>query len=113
MEVAVWVTVRVFPATVRVPVRGAPVLLVATMKVIVPFPRPGPALMSAIQATLLAASHAHDEAALTVLLPKPPSEVKVRATGEMDVVQLLAAAWVTVKVAPAIVSVPVRLVAPV
>ena len=93
---------------VSVPVRVAPELLVAMMKLTVPFPLPGPALITAIHATLLAASHAHVEAAVTTLLPNPPSDVYEPALGEIDVVQAPAPACVTVNVVAAIVTVPLR-----
>ena len=113
VAVAVCVTVYVFPAIVSVPVRDAPVLLVATMNVTVPLPRPGPGLMSATHATLLAASQAQVDTAVTLLLPNPPSDVNDRLDGEIDVVQVDTADCVTVNVVAAIVSVPVRAVDPV
>jgi hypothetical protein len=113
VAVAVCVTVNVLPAIAIVPVRLAPELLVATMKVAVPFPCPGPALRTAIQATLLIAVHAHAGGAVTVLLPEPPSDVKARDVGEIEVVQPAGAVCVTVNDVPAIVRVPVRLVVPV
>lgn len=87
--VAVCVTVKVLPAIVSVPVRLAPELLVATMNVTVPFPLPGPALMTATQATLLTAAHAQVAAAVTTLLPEPPFDVNDRLAGEIDAVQVL------------------------
>jgi len=108
VAVAVCVTVKILPAIVSVPVRLAPELLVATMNVTVPFPFPGPALSTATQATLLSASHAHVDAAVTTLLPNPPSDVNDPEVGETELAQPAAAPCVTVKVVPAIVSVPVR-----
>lgn len=113
MHGAACVIVNVFPAIVRVPVRLDVDEFVATMKVTVPFPRPGPALSTATQATLLSAVHAQVDAAVTVLVPEPPSDVNERLVGEMDVVQALGAACVTVNVAPAIESVPMRAALPV
>lgn len=107
------VTVYVLPAIVSVPVRVAVDEFVATMKATVPFPRPGPALITATHAMLLIASHSHAELAVTVALPNPPSEVNERAVDEIDDVQTLGGVCVTVKVVPAIVSVPVRTVGPV
>jgi hypothetical protein len=106
--VAVCVTVNIFPAIVSVPVRLRPERLDATINVTVPVPLPGPGLSIAIHAVLLTASHAQVAPAVTVLLPEPPSEVNDRADGEIDIVQLLSTPCVTVKVVPAIVSVPVR-----
>jgi hypothetical protein len=108
--VPVCVTVKVFPAIVSVPVRLTPELLVATMNVAVPVPLPGPGLIIATHATLLTASHGQVDAAVTVLVPEPPSEVNERLVGEIDVVQEPVALCVTVNVFPAMVSVPVRLV---
>lgn len=113
VAVAVWVTVNVFPAIVSVPVRDAPLLFVATTNVTVALPRPGPALMIATQATLLAASHGQLASAVTLLLPNPPSDVNDRLEGEIDVVQVDTADCVTVNVVAAIVRVPVRAVVPV
>jgi len=72
-------------------------------------PEPVAPLVNVIQAVLLAAVHAHPVAAVTLLLPVPAAAVKVCVVGEMAGEQA-AAACVTVNVAPAIVSVPVRLV---
>jgi hypothetical protein len=105
--------VNTLPAIVRLPVRLAPELLVATMKVTVPVPAPGPALISAIQAVLLSAVHEHVGAAVTVLLPEPPLEVNDREVGDIDGAQLLGAACETVKVLPPRFSVPVRVEFPV
>ena len=107
------VAVYVFPAIVSVPVRVAAVRLVATMKATVPFPLPGPGLMTAIHATLLAASHSHAEGAVTVVLPNPPSATNHPVVDEIDGLQTLGEVCVTVKIVPAIVNVPVRTVVPV
>lgn len=87
-------------------------MFVATIKVTVPFPFPGPALMTATHATLLSASHRHVGSAVTVLLPEPPSAVNERLVGEIDVVQTTGAACVTAKLVPAIKTVPVRAFGP-
>lgn len=101
------------PAIASVPVRLAPEVLVATMKVTLPFPFPGPALRTATHQTLLSAVHAHVGPADTVLLPEPPSEVNDRVVGEIKVLQGAGAPCVTMKLVPAIVMVPVRVVVPV
>ena len=97
---------------ISVPVRAVPVLLVATTNVTVPLPVPGAPVKTAIHAALLTASHAQPDAAVTVLLPVPPSAAKDRLVGEIELAQPVpaAAACVTLKVAPAIVNVPERLV---
>jgi hypothetical protein len=108
-----WVTVYVLPAIVSVPVRVAVDEFVATMKVTVPLPRPGPEWSTATHATLLIASHSHAVLVVTVALPNPPSEVNQPAVDEIDGVQALGVVCVTVKVVPAIVNVPVRNAVPV
>jgi hypothetical protein len=100
--------VNVWSAIVNVPMRLAPDRLVATMNVTLPLPFPGPALRTAIQAALLSAPHAHACGAVTTLLPDPPSAVNHRLVGTIEKEQALGAFCVTVKVLPAIVSVPVR-----
>jgi hypothetical protein len=106
-----WVTVNVLPPIVSVPVRGLVVGFAATLYVTDPFPLPvAPALM-VIQATLLVAVHAQPAAAVTVTVPLPPAAVAF-ADGAPIVGAHGVPACVTVKVAPAIVSVPVRLVVP-
>jgi hypothetical protein len=93
--------------------RLAPDRFVATMNVTLPLPFPGPALRTATQATLLSALHAQADGADTTLLPDPPSAVNHRLVGTIEKEQALGAFCVTVKVLPAIVSVPVRGAVPV
>lgn len=107
------VTVKVLSATVNVPTRLALDVLVATMKLNLPDPAPGPALSTAIHATLLSASHAHPAGAVTVLFPNPPSAETAWLVGVIVTVQTLGAYWVTVNAIPAIVTVPVRVAVPV
>ncbi len=96
---------KVCPATVIVPVRGGPVWA-ATENCTVPLPLPlAPAVM-VIQASLLAAVHAHPVAVVTLTEPDPPPagtvcEVGLRVNEQPEL-------WVTVKVWPAMVIVPVR-----
>jgi len=106
---AACVTVNVAPAIVSVPVRLDATVFAATLKPTVPLPEPVAPLVNVIQAALLAAVHAHPVAAVTLLLPVPAAAVKDCVVGEIAGEQP-AAACVTVNVAPAIVSVPVRLV---
>jgi hypothetical protein len=82
----------------------------ATSKVTEPFPEPGVPLVTVIHAALLTAVQLHPVAAVTVLLPPAADAVNDCVVGEIDGEQE-AAACVTVNVAPAIVSVPVRLAA--
>jgi hypothetical protein len=107
------VTVKVLSATVTVPTRLALDRFVATMKLNFPDPVPGPALITAIHATLLSASHAHPAGAVTVLFPNPPSAETAWVVGVMVIAQTLGAYWVTVNAVPAIVTVPVRVAVPV
>ena len=105
---AACVTVNVAPAIVSVPVRVEATVFAATLKPTVPLPDPVAPLVTVIHAALLAAVHAQPVGIVTSLLPVPPAAVKDWLVGEIDAVQL-AAACVTVNVAPAIVSVPVRI----
>ena len=100
-------TVNVAPPIVKVPVRLEATVLAATLKTTVPLPEPVAPLVTVIHAALLTAVHAQPVAAATVLLPVPPAAVKDCVAGEIDGEQD-PAACVTVKVVPAIVSVPVR-----
>jgi len=107
-EAAACVTVNVAPAIVSVPVRLEATVFAATSKVTEPLPDPVAPPVRVIQAALLAPVHAQPVAAVTFPLPLPPAAAKDWPVGESDGEQA-AAAWVTVNVAPAIVSVPVRL----
>jgi hypothetical protein len=107
-DAAACVTLKVAPAIVKVPVRVETALFAATLKPTVPLPDPVAPPVTVIQAALLTAVHAQPAATLTLLLPVPADAVKNCPLGEIDG-EHDAAACVTVKVAPAIVSVPVRL----
>ena len=100
------VTVKVCPATVRLPVRCAPVLA-AIVKATLPLPLPDAPLVTASHGALLVAAHAHPLAALTAIaVPAPPPAGAVCDVGLMVYAQ--ACDCVTVNVCPAIVSVPIR-----
>ena len=107
-EAAAWVTVNVAPAIVSVPVRLEATVFAATSNVTEPLPDPLAPPVTVIHAALLVAVHGQPVATVTLLLPVPAAAVNDRLVGEIDAVQL-AAACVTVNVAPAIVRVPVRL----
>jgi len=96
------------PAIVSVPVRLEATVFAATLKPTVPLPDPVAPLVRVIQEALLAALHEQPVAAVTLLLPVPPDAVNDWPVGETDGEQD-AASCVTVNVAPAIVSVPVRI----
>jgi hypothetical protein len=72
-----------------------------------PLPLPVAPALIVIHATLLVAVQGQSVAALTVTVPLPPADVGLAEVGEIvgahDV-----PAWVTVKVVPPIVRVPVR-----
>jgi hypothetical protein len=106
---AVCVTVMVPPATVSVPVRAAVPVCAATTKLTLPEPDPVAPATIVIHDALLLAVHAQPAPAVTVVFPVPPALANVCVEGTAAYEQA-APAWVTVNVAPAIVSVPVRLV---
>ena len=91
-------TVKVWPATVKVPVRGVPLGFAATLKLVVPPPFPlAPAVMVS-QASLLVAVHAQPVGAVTAVDPVPPVAAIVGLlVGEIENVHP-AAACVTLKV---------------
>ena len=93
---------------VSVPVRLEATGFAATLNPAVPFPDPVAPLVTVIHAALLAAVHEQPVATVTLLLPVPADAVNDWLVGEI-VGEQEAAACVTVKVAPAIVRVPVRL----
>ena len=87
---AAWLNVTVFPATVSVPVRAAPVFA-ATRKLTPPIPEPLPPLVIVIQLTLLTAVHGQlvpldTESPLVV-----PCDGTVKLVGVTVYTQLLAA----------------------
>ena len=100
---AAWVTVNVWPAIVRLPLRAVPVLA-AMLNATVPLPVPDAPMVTVSQGTLAAAVHAHDAAdAVTVVDPVPPVSDTDCAVGAIVKVHGggAAAAWVTVNVLPA------------
>ena len=72
---AACVTVNVAPAIVSVPVRVVVAVLAATLKDVVPLPKPIAPPVTVIHDALLAADHAQPRPAVTVLLPVPPAAV--------------------------------------
>ncbi len=100
--------VKVAPAIVSVPVRLDATVFAAMLNPTVPLPDPVAPLVTVIHAALLAAVHEQPVATVTPLLPVPPDAANDWPVGEI-VGEQEAAACVTVNVAPAIVSVPVRL----
>ena len=106
------VTVKVLPAIVTVPVRDVVPVFAATSYVTDPLPLPVAPALIVIQAALLVAVHAHPLPAVTVTVPLTVVEATLADAGAIVGVHG-APACVTVKVLPAIVTVPVRDVAPV
>ena len=97
------------PATVMLPLRGLAVALASTEYVNVPLPVPFPPLTIVIQLSLLTADHAQALVVVTVTAADPPPAAIVWVVGEIAYEQGVgAAAWVTVTVRPAMVSVPDR-----
>jgi hypothetical protein len=102
-----WVTVKVWPAIVIVPVRAEVDGLAVTLYATWPLPLPVAPPVTVIQDALLVAVHAQPEAAVTPTAAEPAADPSVAPTEESVKVQD-AASCVTVKVRPAIVTVPVR-----
>jgi hypothetical protein len=94
---AAWLTVTVWPAIVIVPVRAAPVVLAATVKLLEPRPVMVAPLVIVIQAALLVAVHAQLEPVVTDTLAFVPVDGAFTAVGDTVNVQLFAA-WFTVTV---------------
>jgi len=105
-EQPAWFTVIVWPAIVSVPARAAPALAPA-VNATEPFPLPAAPDVTEIHAALLVDVHVHPAAVVTATDgPAPPPAATDALTGLMAYEQL--AAWVRVKVLPAIVTVPER-----
>ena len=81
--VPAWVTVKVEPAIVSVPLRLVLPEFAPAVKVTVPEPVPLAPELTAIHPALLVAVHTHPVPAVTVLLPEPPVDGTDCAIGEM------------------------------
>jgi hypothetical protein len=93
---------------VRVPVRAPPVFA-AALKPTVPVPVPATPDVMLSHGALLVAVHAHALVVVTDTVPVPPSTGILWLVGAIEYVQgAINAAWLTVKVWPAIVMVPLR-----
>ena len=107
-----WVTVNVWPPIVRVPVLEAPGFAV-TLYATVPLPVPLAPDVMVSHAAFDVADQLQPALPVTVTVPVVAADV-VRFTDTGAIVNAHGApAWVTVKVCPPIVNVPVRDVAPV
>lgn len=89
------------------PVRVLPVPFVETVNDI--HPDPVSSVLVVIHESVVVAVQEHEASVVRKLVPTPPSGVIVRVVG-LSVNGQVFAAWVTVKVRPATVSVPVRCV---
>jgi hypothetical protein len=105
--VPAWVTLKVWPAMVIVPVRWAVPVLAATTTLTVPLPVPDPPEPTLSQVALLVVLQAHVLPAVTATATDSPEAGEVRVVGEIAYVHGVPA-WVTLKVWPAMVIVPVR-----
>ena len=105
---------KVSPATVTVPNRGAVVVLTATLSETTPLPVPVAPAVTVIQLVLLVAVRAQPAVPVTLIDTEPPAAPRFEYGGDMlnapHTVDPCAAACVTVKVCPPIVIVPVRVV---
>jgi hypothetical protein len=108
---AAWLTVKVWPAIVSVPVRAAAPVLAATLNATEPFPLPDePLVMVSQSGFAVLAVHVQPAAAVTPTLPVPPLAAIAWFAEARAGLQPLA--WETVTVWPAIVNVPVRAAPP-
>jgi len=104
-----WVTVTVWPAMVRVPVRGDVSGLAAMENATVPLPLPLAPEVMVSQASLLVAVQVQLVVVVTVVLLDPAAAVGLSEAGDTVKEQGVdPAPWITVTVRPATVSVPVR-----
>jgi hypothetical protein len=98
-------TVNVWPPAVIAPLRDGP-LFEATVKRTVPLPLPLPPDEIVIHGTADAAVHSHPPADCTLNVPCPPLSSTFALVAESENVQ--PSPWFSVKVRPAMVSVPLR-----
>jgi len=102
-----WVTVKVLPPMVNVPVREVVALLALTLYPTEPLPLPLAPDVTVIHEALLVAVHAHPAPAVTFTVPVAATDVvKLDAVGRI-VKEQGAPGWVTVNVLPPTVIVPV------
>jgi hypothetical protein len=104
-----WESVNVLPPIAIVPVRGVVVVFAVAVYETEPLPVPLDPALIVIHASVSVAVQSQPPAAVTTTLPVPPDEGTLAAAGAI-VGAHGAPAWVTVKVLPPTVSVPVRAV---
>jgi hypothetical protein len=102
-----WLTVKVWPATVMVPVRLAVALLGKAEYMMLPFPEPLIWETMLIQLALLVDIHVQPGGAVTDTVPLPPPAGMVWLVGEIEYEQA-APTWLMVKTCPPAVMVPER-----
>jgi hypothetical protein len=77
--------VKIWPATVSVPVRDCVDVLAAALNVTVPLPLPAaPAVTASHDVALPDAVHVHPAGVVTVVDPEPPAAVTLPFTGEIE-----------------------------
>jgi hypothetical protein len=101
------VTLKVWPPTVSVPVRGVVVVFAATLYPAEPLPLPDAPEVIVIHPALLVEVHAQPVAAVTVIVPELATSETLADAGAI-VGEHGAPACVTVNVLPPTVRVPVR-----
>jgi hypothetical protein len=101
------VTVKLWPAIVSVAVRAVVVVFAAALKLTVPLAEPLVPPVTVTQLAPLVAVHAQPVVVVTATLPVPPAAATACVEAERLNAQF-APVCVTVKVFPAMVSVPVR-----
>jgi hypothetical protein len=79
-----WVTVKVTPPIVSVPVRFVPAVLAAAVKLTVPFPDPDAPAVIVNQLSLLVAVHEQPVGAVTDVEPVPPAAAIDSDVGESE-----------------------------
>jgi hypothetical protein len=102
------VTVNVWPAIVSVPVRVVVPAFAATTTLTLPLPVPVMPAPTLSHAALLAVLQVQRLVVVTATLVVSPPAGEVRLAGAIVYAQAVAPAWVTVKVWPAMATVPVR-----
>jgi hypothetical protein len=81
---ALWLTVRVWPATVSVPLRGDVTELAATSYDTMPLPVPLLPPLSVIQVALLVAVHVQPLAVVTAVEEELPAAAALCEVGEIE-----------------------------
>jgi len=99
-----WLTVKVCPAMVAVPLREPPGLA-GMLRFTVPLPVPLPPLVMVIHGALLVAVQAQPVPVVTLTLVRPPPEGALKLVGLIVYVHV---PWLTLTSTPAMVAVPLR-----